>query len=98
MKLQEGLRSLLAAPPAADEDRSRSAQTINTLCLVLLVGLLPIVAHNGFSRNWTMAGHRGRRPGPGCSCRSHWRGGEGPRSPGWRSPPSWSRFSPPSSS
>ena len=55
MKLQESLRSLLAAPPAADEDRSRSAQTINTLCLVLLVGLLPIVAHNGFSRNWTMA-------------------------------------------
>ncbi len=54
MTITSRVRSLLVAPPSADEDRSRAAQTINTLCLVLLVGLLPIVAHNGYSRNWTM--------------------------------------------
>jgi PAS domain S-box-containing protein len=54
MRLPEKLRALLVVPPAADEDRSRTAQTISTLCLVLLVVLLPVVAHNGYSKNWTM--------------------------------------------
>ncbi len=54
MKLSDRMHKVLDVPLMADEDSNRTARTVNTLCLVLLVGLLPIIAHNAVSRTWIM--------------------------------------------